>query len=152
MKKLIVFFLLLFVAAYTWGAASSVTQRYYHLPGKSGVRVLEYTWVTSASQVTAMATSESANRIDGWVFMVITDPGMPSPTDNYDILLLDDDRIDITGGELQDRDYATSEAVPYMNLGSVYGNRFVRGTLTFHMSGHTAASTATGVVSVFIED
>ena len=86
----------------------------------------------------------------GWVVLVVTDPGAVAPTDNYDIMLWDENGCDIMGGALLNRDTLVSEqAVP--NIGGTYGPRFLNVTsLTLDIDGQAVVS-ATGTIVIYIE-
>ncbi len=126
-------------------AAESVVQTWASL--SSNTSLLTFTW-TSAANGSLTATA-SARSIDGWVILVVTNPGATAPTDDYDITLTDADGVDVMGGQLADRDQTNSEhAVPQLQSG-VFGERYVSGTLTLNLSNNSVNS-ATGVVKVYI--
>lgn len=126
-------------------AASTVTQTL--LPVNKEVAVLTYAWTADATSAEVSAT-ESSWDVDGWVFLVITNPGSPAPTDNYDLVLKDAEGIDIMGGALANRDTANSEqAIPQIMTG-IYGARFVDGKLTLEVTGN-AVTSAEAEVKVF---
>ena len=111
----------------------------------SHVYTISYTWTGDAS---GNVTAAAGPAIDGHVLFVVTDPGTTAPTDNYDLTLVDSDSVDVMGGELANRDTANSEqAMP--KIGSSYGKRYVKGTLTLNVSNNTQAS-ANGSVKVYI--
>ena len=127
-------------------AAGSVTQSLAHV--SSGIFMLTFSWTGDAVNGTVPATT-SASAIDGFVFMVATNPGSTAPTDNYGITLTDSDGIDISGGELADRDTANSEDAPMESDSNVLQNgRFVAGHLILTITGQSVVS-ATGTVTVY---
>lgn len=110
------------------------------------VRMLTFTCTADVSGGTYPVTTSSGD-IDGYVFLVITNPGSPAPTANYTITLTDSDGVDIMGGGLFDRHTSNSEqAVPLM--AGVYGTRFVNGTLTITITDNSVNSAVT-VVKIF---
>jgi len=144
----IVALILLLIPSLVW-AAGSVTDS-GKVKYSNSVSVLTFTWVGAASGGAVTATASTVP-IDGYVFMVVTNPGDTAPQDNYDLTLKDSDGVDIMGGELTDRDTANSEqAFPLMD-GSTdfFGKRFVAGTLTLGVTGNNVNS-ATGTVVVYI--
>jgi hypothetical protein len=96
-----------------------------------------------------MATSYLPDVQGLYITLVITNPGSPAPTDNYDIVINDSDGVDVMGGTLANRDTSNSEqALPY--IGSLaYGPRQIDGILTFSLSGNSVNS-ATGTCKVFL--
>lgn len=142
---LALFLWLLTLCVHPAWAAGTVTQT---LTGQGRyIDLLTYSWTGDASNGSVPAT-ESQWPIDGYIIMVVTNPGSPAPTDNYDITLTDTDGVDTMGGELTDRDTVNSEqAVP--KIGSVYGTRWVSGKITLNITNQSVAG-AKGVVKVYI--
>ena len=126
---------------YAAGTVSQTDKKVY-----GNVRVLTFT-CTADSSAHTFPVAASEIDIDGFVFLVVTNPGTTAPTDDYDITLTDADSVDIMGGELEDRDEANSEqAVPLID--GVFGSRFVKGPLTITISNNSVNSAVT-VVTVF---
>jgi hypothetical protein len=126
-------------------AAGTVTQTIAET-GRD-VRIITLSWTGDASDGSVPSTAISWALAD-FVFLVVTNPGSTAPTDNYDITLTDSDGVDIMGGEITNRDTSnTEQAVP--KIGSVYGTRFVSGTLTFNLTGNIVAG-ATGTVKIYV--
>lgn len=142
--------LLLMSPSGVW-AAGTVTDA-GKLKYSKNVSVLTYSWTADASAATVPATA-STIPIDGYVFMVVTNPGATAPTTLYDITLTDSDGVDIMGGELADRHTSNSEqAFPLMS-GSTdfFGGRFVAGVLTLNVTNNSVNS-ATGTVVIYISN
>jgi hypothetical protein len=78
----------------------------------------------------------------GCLFYVITNPGSPAPTDNYDITVLNSDGIDMAGGQLVDRDTANSEDVKLATVRCSYD------TVTVTISNNSEALAA-GTIRLF---
>jgi hypothetical protein len=114
------------------------------LPGR--VDKLRITWTADTDgSYTDYTTAEN---MDGYVFMVVTNPGATAPTDNYDITLADSDGCDVSGGELANRDTANTEQI-IPKIGNTYGGRFVAGPLTLGISNNSINS-ATGEVIIYV--
>ena len=116
-----------------------------------GFVVVTITWQTATNgSLTATAFSDYIEKeIQGmYCIMAVTNPGSTAPTDNYAIVLNDADGCDIFGGELNNRDTATSEqAVPKM--GNVYGARpILTSSLTFTLTGNSV-NTALGTCAFY---
>jgi hypothetical protein len=131
MKKLftLMFAAMLLIPSWVF-ADGTVTQTYTLV--KDNVVCLTQTWTADASAATAPATSSTSD-IDGYLTMVVTNPGTTAPTDDYDITLTDSDAIDVMDGALADRDEANSE---------------VEGQITLNIS-NIAVNGTTGVVKVY---
>ena len=107
-----------------------------------------FSWTADASDGSVPATA-TTQTIDGYVVLVITNPGGTAPTDNYDITLTDADSVDIMGGALGNRDTSASEhAVP--KIGDIYGGRWVTGTITLNITNNSVNS-ATGTVTIYVQ-
>lgn len=146
MKKFLVgLILVLFI----WGGsalgAGTITQSDVQI--YPNTRALTFTCTADSDAHTYPVTGSNVD-IDGYVFLVITNPdGTTAPTDGYDITLTDSDGVDVMGGELADRDETNSEqAVPLID--GVFGSRFVKGPLTITITGNLVDSAVT-VVTVF---
>ena len=137
--------LLLFAQlGYSASSMDDYTTRYLDLPGNVDIWVLDWTAHTDGSFTNA--TTRWA--VDGYVFMVIVNPGATAPQAAYDITLLDSDGMDIMGGQLADLSAtATAQFVP--KIGTVYGTRFVRGPLTLTLSGNNVNG-AVGEIIIYI--
>lgn len=148
MRKLFIplFILLFLIFPAASLAAGTVTQALTRV--SATVYTIVYTWTGDAADGTVPATASNWP-IEGYVFLVVTNPGGTAPTDNYDITLTDADAVDVMGGELANRDQTNSEqAVPAVGSG-VYGARWVSGTLTLNITNQNVVS-ATGTVTVYI--
>jgi len=151
MKKLlncfVVGFLVLLLAGLAW--ADSVTQSVTMTGRSSGGErdyVYQLSWTAAADgSLTSVTTEES---IDGYVYMVVTDPGTTAPQALYDLTLTDAYGLDIMGGALADRSATvTQQAFPALLTG-VYGSRRVNGRLTLNLTNNNV-NAATGVVDIF---
>lgn len=104
------------------------------------VYMLTYTWTADAD--TATVPSKIVRGINGVVQRVITNPGTPAPTDDYDITLLDEWGSDILSSQGADRDQANTEHITKLGIG-------VGDSLRLTVSGN-AVNSATGTVYVMI--
>lgn len=147
MKKILAGFIcVLLCAGLVWGAGTCVeTVSTY----KDGDFMLTWTCTGDASDGTFPATTSNfrGNNIDGYVYMVVTDPGTPSPTASYDITITDASGVDIMGGELADRSATASEQV-VPKIDGLYGARRVNGTITLNVTNNSVTA-ASIVVKVF---
>lgn len=107
---------------------------------------VKWAWIADASN--GSVPTNTISGITGYVVRVITDPGSPSPSDNYDIELKDMYGCDVMGGALADRDAtATEQAMPI--IGGASSGALVLDTLQLNISGNSVNS-AQGSVWVLI--
>ncbi len=103
------------------------------------------TWIDDGGDGVAESIdfSKSNLNMEGWIlYSCVTDPGATSPTDDYDITLVDKWGVDKMGGAMLNRDETNSEeAFPTAGYPVVNGP-----TWTFTVSGNSV-SNATGVCS-----
>jgi len=146
MKRALILCGLLFcLAAQAWAGDDIVTSSF--TAADDDVTVLEFDYTADSSGATVSPTASSGTAT-GYVFMVVTDPGSPAPTDDYDVALLDGDGADILGGAGANRDQADSEQITPA-IGGAYAPRFVNGALTLQVTGN-AVNSAQGKVKIFI--
>ncbi len=147
MKKLIVLLavVMLLLTAGLANAAGTVTQTLTKVG--SHTLLLTFSWTADASAATVPVTASSTG-LEGYVYLVVTNPGTTAPTDLYDITLTDTESVDVMGGELSDRSTsATQQVVP--KIDTVFGARWVDGVLTMTLTNNSVNS-ATGTVKVYI--
>lgn len=143
-RKLVLAILFLVLPMICLGASSQTETHYTDLPGDVDIWVIAWTAHTDGTYT----NYTTLWNVDGYVFMVVTDPGATAPTANYDITLLDSDGVDVMGGELANRHTtSTEQAVP--KIDAVYGTRFVKGPLTLTISNNSV-NTALGEVIIYI--
>ncbi len=78
---------------------------------QGGIRKVLIDWTSDASDGTCVITTR---KIVGQLIKAVTDPGATAPTDNYDIVITDEEGVDVlaacvAAGRLADRDTANSE-------------------------------------------
>src|SRR5690606_37858218 len=93
-------------------------------------------------------TAEADVVIDGEILKIQTDPdGTSAPTDNYDIVLNDEEGLDAALGYLNNRSNATSQAVVPVHKEEIHADaqsavhrNVVSGALTFSLSNAGSAT------------
>ena len=112
--------------------SSSCTQAWEYPSNEVTTCELSFTCHTDGSFDTY-----SINTSEGLVFMALTIPDADTPpTPLYDIAILDEDGVDIFGGELENRSATAKEqAVPA--IGSTFGGRYFSGILQLAISGNS---------------
>jgi hypothetical protein len=114
-----------FVSQLNAAAAQTVTQTAYTVA--EGMYMLDLAVTTDTTG--AMSNYETEN-INGIIYMVETSPGSTAPTNLYDLTLLNDNSIDLMGGNLADRsDTLTQRASPLR-----YQAQPVKGKLTLTLA------------------
>lgn len=78
-----------------------------------GLKKILVDWVSDASAGNVVITTR---KIVGELIKLVTDPGATAPTDNYDVVITDEEGVDVlaacvTTGRAADRDTANSEQV-----------------------------------------
>jgi hypothetical protein len=83
-----------------------------------------------------------------FLYMIVTDPGSPAPTDNYDITITNAIGLDVLGGAGENRDTANTErARP--KVGSTDTSIPIDGALTLNVTNNSVAS-AKIVIKLYI--
>lgn len=144
-KILWIYLLLLLISPIKSFSAGSVDVDWTYITRDVGY--ITFSWTADSGDGSVPSTASM--NIQGYVILVVTDPGTPAPTDNYDITLTDENGVDVMGGTLANRDASnTEQAVP--KIGNVYGGRWVSGTVTLNISNNSVGG-AKGIVKVYIE-
>ncbi len=87
--------------------------------------------------------------IGGWyLYSILTNPGTPAPTDNYDIAITDADGCDVAGGALQNRDASTTEKVYLKDV----GYPIIDGNWSWTMAGNSVNSAVVVARLTFVLD
>lgn len=156
MKKLVILFtfaLIFCITNITYAAsctAGTATMSIRSVNYTGAMRVIAVYWVADgAGDVTG--TSNCDVPINGYLYMVVTEPGTGTPpTTLYDITISDSDGADVVEGYLADRSATLSEQVsPY--IGGVPMARFVRGSLSIVVSNAGAGGEGTLIFYIYIE-
>ena len=131
---------------------AAVSDTFRWIPGDTKeFCVVRATWIARATGSVDVFTTKPIN---GAVVRVVTNPGTPAPSDNYDIVLEDVDGADIMGGTLSDRDVSNSEQAVALiyDDGSdrVYGNPVVDGPLIMRVDNNSTGL-AQGQVAIYIK-
>lgn len=127
------------------GSSSTVTKT---SAANDGTLKLIWDWVGDNANG-SVPSAQTADTITGYVLLGETNPGAAAPTDNYDIVVTNEEGTDIFGGELMNRDTANNEqAVPL--VGNAYGPRFVNSKLTMTLTNNSVNS-ATGRLILYVE-
>lgn len=144
-------FLAAFLAALPGFSAGVVTQTLTKLTTPSVLGdgtgreawVLHVTCTADAADGSCPATVMLRSATDGtladtnglYLYSLITDPGTPAPTDNYDITAVSTQNLDLLGGAGADRDTANTEQIPPTALNSMFN-----GNVTFTVANNSVNS------------
>ncbi len=108
------------------------------------IKRLKLDYVTASG-----SASVTVADVNGVILRVTTNPGATAPTDNWDIALLDEDGIDVLGGDGVDRDTANSESFcPSVAFGDGFVPVAVSGSLTLNITN--AGDAKVGSVIVYL--
>jgi hypothetical protein len=145
MKSIKVLSIVILLAAFSLGAVSDALR---WIPGDSKIFcVVRAHWVARANGTVDTFTTR---RIDGYIVRVVTNPGTPAPTDNYDVTLGDEDGVEVMGGTLSNRDTTASEqSFPLLyddGTDRVYGSPLINGPLTMEVIDNIVPFAAGDVV------
>jgi hypothetical protein len=147
--------IILLVAVNVW-AAGTITQSIdTNFVEKSRVQmVVTFTATADASDGSFPSTATSTditNKIKGYyLYKLITNPGSTAPTDNYDIVLNDEDGIDLLGGNGANRDTTNSEAT-YPVIGSQPFAQPILGPITLVITNNSVNSAGIVIKAVFVK-
>jgi hypothetical protein len=93
------------------------------------LRKVTFDWTSTdagvvADSTTAGQVNKTTQKYTGEIIRLITDPAgsTDAPSDNYDVIIKDDDGYDVLMGAGVDRDTANTEQVLASSLGCVYGS------------------------------
>jgi hypothetical protein len=99
---------------------------------------IQWTWAADASGDADLVTTD---KYTGNVFLCITNPDADAPTDDYDIVINDDDGTDVLNGDGANRDTANTEQI--VAFGFVHNS-------TLDLIVSNAGNANDGVVTLFI--
>ena len=100
---IIALFLVLTQSAYSAGTITEQMQTH------GNIRVIILTCTADAAAATYPTTEVSA--FEGRLIKMVTNPGSPAPTDDYDIVINNQHGTDVLGGRGANRDTANNEEV-----------------------------------------
>ena len=104
------------------------------------VKHIYATWVSDSDGAASGTTTYS---YDGALLFFVTDPGATAPTDNYDIVITDNNSVDVLAGAGANRDTSTTEYVLAADLGAVSSSK-----LTFTVSN--AGESKEGIIHLYL--
>lgn len=101
------------------------------------VKKVKFVWVSSSG---GAADGSTSNTYNGSIMRLVTVPagGGSAPTDNYDVVVNDDDTTDVLMGAGANRDTANTEQVLASSLGVVANDKL---TLAVTNAGDTKGGT-----------
>lgn len=111
--------------------------------GLPGLKKITWTW--TCTDLGILTGARTTNKYTGELLRLITDPGSPAPTDNYDLTILDDDNIDALIGAGMNRHTTTTQQVIASSLGCVFESKL---SAEIVVAGNATA----GVICLYIKD
>ena len=155
MKKLFIALVLLLLPSMCLAAGSWATWQkrdWYPI----GIRIVILEWTADASDgsvpdydTSTISTLKSF--MSSWnLYMILTDPGTPAPTSDYDITITDQYGVEVTGTQLGDRSATAGEQAIVKLNDSIWGGRTLDDAgVTIAISGNSENS-ATGKIILFL--
>lgn len=99
------------------------------------VKKIKAEWTSGQGAYEGTASATTTNYYSGRLFGACTVPdGVASPTDDYDIEVLDSDNVDVALNALHDRDTADTEYVSEASMGGVAESQL---TISIEHAGDT---------------
>jgi len=83
---------------------------------EGSIKMAKFAWTTTSGGTASATTTESYN---GKILALATDPGSTTPSDNWDVTMLDKNSMDVLLGAGADRDQTNTEYVASASLGAV---------------------------------
>jgi hypothetical protein len=142
-------FLTLFTLAASLYAAGTVTQGTVTRLGQTNAITVTLTWTGDASNGSVPATTivqsgpATPSLLGYSIISLVTDPGSPAPTDNYDITITNTRNLDLMQGQCANRDTSTTESCSADPVP-------VDGAIVFNLSGNSQNSAVGVVVITFV--
>jgi hypothetical protein len=125
-------------------SSSVVTRVSWKVGFKKALEIITVTWVADSGD--GSVTAISLGRVNGVIERMVTVPGSPAPTADYDITVTDSNSVDVMGGAGADRsDTTAQEAASALDT----FRRRVSDTLTLSISGNSVNSAA-GTVRLYV--
>lgn len=106
------------------------------------VKKVKFAWVSAAA---GTASGTTTNAYSGEIIRLVTIPGTDTsaPTDNYDVVINDEDSTDVLMGAGANRDTASAEQVLASSLGCVANDKL-------SLSVSNAGDTKAGIAIIYI--
>ena len=125
------------------GSASVVTRDY---DAVTGIKKITWTWLSDASDGSCIC---EAVKVKGRIQRVVTNPGSAAPTDNYNVVINDEDSVDVMAGQMANRHTTTSQ-VAYPLIGTIPVMPLVLGELTPVIAA--AGNAKTGTIVLYYQE
>jgi len=120
-------------------AAGTFDHSYVKVSGQSTAKY-SIAFSADGSGLLGVDTASFAIPIDGFVILATVNHGATACDDDFDILLLDEDGVDILGGAMLDLTPSTADTFQTApTVGGTGRSRYVVGTATFSSSGNATA-------------
>jgi len=110
-----------------------------------GVKLISWTW-TGGTAETALASATTTSYYTGKLIFCVTVPGTSdAPADDYDVVVVDKNDVDVLADNGLDRATATTESILDASLGAVANSQ-----LELQITNSGSAGTENGVVYLWI--
>ena len=111
----------------------------------SGTRFISWSWIGGTAETT-IASATTTNFYTGKLLFCVTVPGTSdAPADDYDVLIVDKNDVDVLADNGLDRATGTTESILAASLGAVANSQ-----LELQVTNSGSSGTANGVVYLWI--
>ncbi len=111
----------------------------------SGTRFISWSWIGGTAETT-IASATTTNFYTGKLLFCVTVPGTSdAPADDYDVLIVDKNDVDVLADNGLDRATGTTESILTASLGAVANSQ-----LELQVTNSGSSGTANGVVYLWI--
>ena len=111
----------------------------------SGTRFISWSWIGGTAETT-IASATTTNFYTGKLLFCVTVPGTSdAPADDYDVLIVDKNDVDVLADNGLDRATGTTESILGASLGAVANSQ-----LELQVTNSGSSGTANGVVYLWI--
>ena len=117
-----------------------------HKKGEASLDVISIAFVADVAAATVPTTI--IEDVRGQLVRMVTNPGVPAPSDDYDFVLNDEDGFDVLDGAGTNRDQSNSEEVP-LSMATGVPRPVAGGDLSFVLTGN-AVNSAQGLVKLYV--
>ena len=108
-------------------------------------KLISWTWIGGSAE-TAIASATTETYYNGKLIFCVTVPGTSdAPADNYDVLIVDKNDVDVLADNGLDRATGTTESILAASLGAVANSQ-----LELEVTNSGSSGTANGVVYLWI--
>ena len=111
----------------------------------SGTKYISWSWIGGTAETT-IASATTTSFYSGKLLFCVTNPGTSdAPADNYDVLIVDKNDVDVLADNGLNRATGTTESILTASLGAVANSQ-----LELQVTNSGSSGAANGIVSLWI--